>query len=222
MQPSSIADTVLGMTTDQFNQAIRLAKRIEAGLIAQEILDESRPSCATIEELETLTQEGKQAKDDLIVSHLGLVRVIAAEAARRTRLPMADLFQEGCLALQQAVMSYDYHKGPFGPYAAMWIRAAVRRVPRRSWVTMDHVEVVDPGVERGYEQTINREGLAQVLGTIEADQSVVVRLRTGWEGSVRTRRSIASELGISVSRVRYLERVGLEAMRRQWESSQAA
>ena len=202
---------------------IRLAKRIEAGLLAQEILEGGTGSVmATTEELRALVEEGRQAKEDLIMAHLGLVRVIAAETSRIRRVPFADLFQEGCVALQQAVMSYDWRKGAFGPYAGMWVRSTVRRVNTTNWMPIDQVEVEDPTPSQACDRSVTHDGLAQVLELIPSSQRKVLRLRTGWDGQPHSRRDVAVQLGMTVSKVRHLERVGLESMRRHWETLEAA
>jgi len=202
---------------------IQLAKRIEAGLYAQEMLDSGVPTPqATPEELRTLAEEGRQARDDLVLAHLGLVKVIAGEMSRRRRAPFADMFQEGCVAIQQAVMSYDWHKGPFGPYAGMWIRAAVRRIGPQGWVPIDDMEVEDSAPSRACDSSVDNEGLAQVLQLIPKSQRDVLRWRSGLDGEPRTRKDIADQLGLSIAKVRYLERTGLESVRNLWDEAEAA
>ncbi|MDR0285785.1 MAG: sigma-70 family RNA polymerase sigma factor [Propionibacteriaceae bacterium] len=201
-----------------------LAKRIEAGLLAQELLDSGQATpLAEPEELQALVDEGHAAKEELTVVHLGLVKVIAAETARyRPGVAFADLFQEGCVALQQAIMSYDWHKGPLGPYAGMWIRAAVRRITTRTWVSLDEVDVEDVSYTHHHERALNRDGVARVLRLIPLAQREILRYRTGWDGPPRSRHDIAGELGISVAKVRYLELAGLESLRKQWDLAEAA
>ena len=212
----------ISMNVQQTDET-RLAKRIEAGLFAQEMLDSGAPAAlATDEELRTLVEEGMKARDDLVLAHLGLVKVIAGEMSRRRRSSFADLFQEGCVALQQAVMSYDWHKGPFGPYAGMWIRAAVRRIGPQGWVPIDDVEVEDSAPAIECESSIDNEGLAQVLQLIPKSQRDVLRWRSGLDGEPRTRKDIADQLGLSIAKVRYLERTGLESVRTLWDEAEAA
>ncbi|MDR2930147.1 MAG: sigma-70 family RNA polymerase sigma factor [Propionibacteriaceae bacterium] len=211
------------MNSEQAQREERLAKRIEAGLIAQELLDQGSWSVkASAEELETLAAEGRQARDDLVLAHLGLVTVIAAESHRRRGVPFADLFQEGCVAIQQAVMSYDWRKGPFGPYAGLWIRSAVRRMAQRPWVPIEQVEVVDLAVGQSYERTVSRTGMAQILQVVPRAEREVLQLRSGWNGKPRTRQAVATELGLTVAKVRHLERSGLATVREQWELAEAA
>jgi len=207
----------------QQTDEITLAKRIEAGLFAQEILDSGTPTpMATPQELRVLAKEGREACDEMVLNNLGLVKVIAAEMSRRRRAPYADLFQEGCLALQQAVMSYDWHKGPFGPYAGMWVRAAVRKVGPGGWVPIDEMEVEDQTPSHECDSSVTNEGLAQILHLIPKPQREVLRMRNGWDGEPRSRKEIADEMGLSISKVRYLERTGLESIRSLWDEAEAA
>ena len=211
------------MNSQQIDHETRLAKQIEAGLLAQDILDGgTRPLPATDEELHFLVEEGRRARDELVLAHLGLVSVIAAESSRFGKMAFPDLFQEGCLALQQAVMSYDWRKGAFGPYAGMWIRAAVRRVTAQPWVPIEQVEVADPGGSQVVEQSVTRAGLARVLELIPSGQRDVIRLRTGWGGQALSRKDTADQLGITIAKVRLLESDGIAQMRRHWALAEAA
>jgi RNA polymerase sigma factor (sigma-70 family) len=201
----------------------QLAKRIEAGLLAGELLGGQPWAVATTaEELQTLVDEGRAALEVLVLTHLGLVHVIAAEAARRRQTPFRDVFQDGCVALQQAVMSYDWRKGPFGPYAGMWIRAAVRRKDPRAWVPLDQVELVDTAVVGALTHQETRQGLDRALATIPHYQGEVVRLRAGWQGRALSLRETAGQLGVSVAQVRLWERDGLQALRDRWRMADAA
>ena len=65
----------------------------------------------------------QRAKHDLVVSNIALVRYFARRSARAA--PMAELVQEGCLALMRAVELYDHRRGVrFSTYAVWWIRQA--------------------------------------------------------------------------------------------------
>jgi RNA polymerase sigma factor (sigma-70 family) len=205
------------------NNDVRLAKKIEAGVLAQELLDgPTRSQIATEEELAALVSEGHQASDELVLSHMGLVHVIAAEAYRSQKMPYVDILQEGCLAMQRAVMSYDWRKGPFGPYAGLWIRSAVRRLSSRPWFSLEGVDPEDVTHSQAWEHAVIHEGLSQILDHIPALQRTVLQLRSGWDGHPHTRAAIASELGMSTARVRYLERVGLQSMRQEWDVAEVA
>jgi len=65
----------------------------------------------------------QQAKHHLVLANVALVRYFARRSARAA--PMAELVQEGCLALMRAVELYDHRRGVrFSTYAVWWIRQA--------------------------------------------------------------------------------------------------
>ncbi|CAM5261072.1 RNA polymerase principal sigma factor HrdD [Streptomyces tanashiensis] len=109
---------------------VELSQTIEAGVYAQQILDqevESDGGGATREELEALVAEGERAKDLFIKSNLRLV-VAVARRYPRSGLPLLDLIQEGNAGLVRAVEKFDYAKGfKFSTYATWWIRQAITR-----------------------------------------------------------------------------------------------
>ncbi|GIH70613.1 sigma-70 family RNA polymerase sigma factor [Sphaerimonospora thailandensis] len=112
-------------------QEVELAKRIEAGLFAEQLLDSGRvePKIkdATDEELERIAVSGRRAKDEFIQANLRLVVAVARKYSGRG-MPLIDLVQEGNLGLVRAVEKFDYRRGyKFSTYATWWIRQAVGR-----------------------------------------------------------------------------------------------
>ncbi|HLT10897.1 MAG TPA: sigma-70 family RNA polymerase sigma factor [Micromonosporaceae bacterium] len=117
-------------------QEVELAKRIEAGLYAEQLLDGPAPpagqsrtvtSDATDEELERIAISGRRAKDEFIQANLRLVVAVARKYSGRG-MPLIDLIQEGNLGLVRAVEKFDYRRGyKFSTYATWWIRQAVGR-----------------------------------------------------------------------------------------------
>jgi RNA polymerase sigma factor (sigma-70 family) len=107
---------------------VDLAKAIEAGLYAENLLEEGTiPEGVSREELELLVSEGAQAKDLFIRANLRLVVSIARRYVR-SGMPMLDLIQEGNTGLVRAVEKFDYVKGfKFSTYATWWIRQAISR-----------------------------------------------------------------------------------------------
>lgn len=106
-------------------EAVRLAVQIEAGVLAREVRLRGSPT-ATPEELAALEELGERARQRFVRANLRLVAMVARQAAARTRLPEADLFQEGCLGLMTAVMRFDHRRGhAFATYALVWIRSYV-------------------------------------------------------------------------------------------------
>jgi RNA polymerase sigma factor (sigma-70 family) len=111
---------------------VELAKRIEAGVYAAELLraadaGERSINAARRRELMALAGDGRAAKDHMIRANLRLVVSAARKHARRG-VPFLDVVQEGNLGLIRAVEKFDYTKGfKFSTYAMWWIRQAIER-----------------------------------------------------------------------------------------------
>ena len=108
---------------------IELARRMEAGALAEEALRSRRgfPG-ATSAELWHLVREGEAARERFLLANLRLVAMVSGRAARQSGLYAADLFQEGVTGLIQAVDRYDHSQGVrFASYALPWIRAIIAR-----------------------------------------------------------------------------------------------
>src|SRR5690606_24830633 len=109
-------------------QEVELAKRIEAGLFAEERLNSGDKIDSKLKrELWWISQDGKNAKNHLLEANLRLVVSLAKRYTGRGML-FLDLIQEGNLGLIRAVEKFDYTKGyKFSTYATWWIRQAITR-----------------------------------------------------------------------------------------------
>jgi RNA polymerase primary sigma factor len=110
-------------------QEVELAKRIEAGLFADQKLAEGSPDLSSQAriDLEQVAEDGRRAKNHLLEANLRLVVSLARRYAGRGML-FLDLIQEGNLGLIRGVEKFDYTKGyKFSTYATWWIRQAITR-----------------------------------------------------------------------------------------------
>jgi len=103
---------------DQGEEA-RLARLIEAGVAAQAILDGDTTVQveASRAELELIAAEGRQSRERFLMSNVRLVPLLAGPAARKSGVPLDDLFQEGFLAMSRALQTFDPARARFATYA---------------------------------------------------------------------------------------------------------
>ena len=151
-------------------QEVSLAKRIEAGLFAEEKLDNTKKIAARLKrDYEWIAEDGRRAKNHLLEANLRLVVSLAKRYTGRGML-FLDLIQEGNLGLIRAVEKFDYTKGyKFSTYATWWIRQAITRAmadqARTIRIPVHMVEVINKlaRVQRQMLQDLGREPTPEEL-----------------------------------------------------------
>jgi RNA polymerase primary sigma factor len=151
-------------------QEVELAKRIEAGLFAEEKLGGTHNIEPKLRrELEWIAGDGRRAKNHLLEANLRLVVSLAKRYTGRGML-FLDLIQEGNLGLIRAVEKFDYTKGyKFSTYATWWIRQAITRAmadqARTIRIPVHMVEVINKlaRVQRQMLQDLGREPTPEEL-----------------------------------------------------------
>ena len=158
-------------------QEVELAKRIEAGLFAEEKLAEIQGMTPDQRiDLEWIAEDGRRAKNHLLEANLRLVVSLAKRYTGRGML-FLDLIQEGNLGLIRAVEKFDYTKGyKFSTYATWWIRQAITRAmadqARTIRIPVHMVEVINKlaRVQRQMLQDLGREPTPEELA-VELDMT---------------------------------------------------
>ena len=165
-------------------QEVELAKRIEAGLFAEEKLNSGEKIDMKLKrELWWIAQDGKKAKNHLLEANLRLVVSLAKRYTGRGML-FLDLIQEGNLGLIRAVEKFDYTKGyKFSTYATWWIRQAITRAmadqARTIRIPVHMVEVINKLNPRAAPdaQDLGREPTPEEPGGLDMTPEKVVEVQ---------------------------------------------
>ncbi|MGA0003789.1 MAG: RNA polymerase sigma factor [Candidatus Nanopelagicales bacterium] len=151
-------------------EEVDLAKRIEAGLFAEELLATRGPFKDRRQgDYEWIAEDGQRAKNHLLEANLRLVVSLAKRYTGRGML-FLDLIQEGNLGLISAGEKFYYPKGyKFSTYATWWIRQAITRAmadqARTIRIPVHMVEVINKlaRVQRQMLQDLGREPTPEEL-----------------------------------------------------------
>ncbi|HMR50738.1 MAG TPA: sigma-70 family RNA polymerase sigma factor [Arachnia sp.] len=161
------------------------------------------------------------ARHRVFLGHLRMIQLHAQRVAELSGVSRDDLFQEGCLALGEAIDKFDpSHGHRFSTYAYVVI---ARRISffARTWRRGQEVElahhdaVPDESASHAFERV--EATLGDVLELLPARWSRILSLRYGLDGAPRTLTDCATELGCSVSTAGRWETEALAAARRLME-----
>ena len=151
-------------------QEVELAKQIEAGLYARNLLDLERGDNEGM--LQDVVQEGEQARDHMIRANLRLV-VSMAKRYNGKGVPLIDMIQDGNMGLMHAVEMFDYKKGfKFSTYATWWIRQAIMRRTREQSRTIRLPNYV---TEKIMNVATIKKDIAQSTGRNATDDEIAER-----------------------------------------------
>jgi len=166
-------------------EEVELARRIEAGVYAQALLDETVTSStkASTEELQAIAADGEEALQHFIRANLRLV-VSVVRKYHRAPMPMLDMIQEGNTGLIRAVEKFDYAKGfKFSTYATWWVRQSISRgIAQQGRIVRLPVHVAEQvnqvaAARRQLERTLGREPeVAEIAAELSLDVDKVVEL----------------------------------------------
>ena len=108
-------------------EEVSLAKRMEAGKLAQQKLDTDGMTSEERTELRKTVRDGRAAREHIIRANSRLVISVAKKYIGRG-VPFLDLIQEGNIGLIRTADKFNYRLGhKFSTYATWWIRQAVTR-----------------------------------------------------------------------------------------------
>jgi RNA polymerase primary sigma factor len=151
-------------------EEVDLAKRIEAGVLADDKLAIETVNDEQVPRLRWISRDGAHAKRHLVEANLRLVVSIAKRYVGRG-MAFLDLIQEGNLGLIRAVEKFDYAKGfKFSTYATWWIRQAITRAiadqARTIRIPVHMVETINKlaRIQRQLLQDFGREPTAEEIG----------------------------------------------------------
>ncbi|MBA2598179.1 MAG: RNA polymerase sigma factor RpoD [Chloroflexia bacterium] len=154
-------------------EEVWLAKRMERGKLAEELLLDPDLSVSIRAALDAEKLDAELARAHLIRANLRLVVSVAKKYVGRG-LSFLDLIQEGNIGLMKATDKFDYKRGfKFSTYATWWIRQAITRaisdqsrtirLPVHVGETINRVKKTGHRLQQILEREPTREEIARTM-----------------------------------------------------------
>lgn len=167
--PKSEANEAVQASAEEQKAARRAARRASKGIPAWD-KDRTRQLFAQYKET-----KDSEVRDQLIVSHLNLVRFLASKFKNRGE-PLDDLIQVGTIGLIKAIDRFEPDRGlEFTTYATPTIMGEIKRhfrdkgwsvrVPRRLQELSSKINQVTDDLTKELQRSPSIEEIAQRLGT---------------------------------------------------------
>ncbi|AMF95364.1 RNA polymerase sigma factor, RpoD/SigA family [Vibrio fluvialis] len=105
---------------------VKLGRTIKLAMQVQD--SHSCDDIITHKHLNIIVENGRKAKEAMVLANLRLVRKVVSYFSVSADLTVEDLFQEGIIGLSRAVEKFDPDLGfKFSTYAVWWIKQAIER-----------------------------------------------------------------------------------------------
>lgn len=210
---------------------VDLAKRLEAGRTADEMLMSENLAADEKTKLEQISQMGQIALNRLVESNIGLVHSFSNQYRQTAGLAYEDLVQEATIGLIQAVERFDYTKGyKFSSFAEKHIKRGLIegwrattetiKLPREVRQKLSQIRrargelMMELGSDASFQQIAERTGLTadEVVNLLAAGNINSLDAPVGGEeDSIPLAEKVADESSHSAERVvnSLLTRAGL-------------
>jgi len=208
-------------------KASELAKELRKDGDDEGDVDPTRVRIQTLKDIEDLTQQANEVKDQLINANMRLVVNIAKRHAGQTD-NFFELLSDGNMSLIRAVEKFDFGRGfKFSTYASWAImKNFARSIPdekhRKERFVTGHEEVFEVApdnrsVEQDLLSTQERatHSVNRLLEFLEPREREIIRMRAGLDDHHRsmTLEEIGQQFGITKERVRQLNARAMKKLR---------
>jgi len=172
--------------------------------------------------METHLRRAGSVKREIVRTNLRLVASVARKHLR-AGLTLSELISDGTITLMRAVEGFDLHKGNrFSTYATFalmkgFARSVPQMLAQRSTGRTDTglVEIADRREASRLSTFLARDEVSQLLESLDSDEADVLRAHYGLDTpEPATYDQVAERMGLTRQRVRQIEQLALEKLRR--------